>query len=428
MADQGNPLGDLTIGITGDFSDLESQLEGAQEAAATAGQAIADAFTTAATTGTDQLEQFASAANDAIGSVSTEAIDGVGQSLDDVAGSTGPAAQGLSDVGSAAHEASAGAEDAEGGLEGLAEQLVAVGEALAITEGLQELGSEALSAADGITRASIALTAITGSGEQAQETIEGLEQIGQSDGLAMPSLLSAATRMQQLLGPGADVVDVLQSVADGAAVMGTSIDQAANMFDRMAASGTANARSLTSLGLSTTTLAAAIDEVTGSTDTLSANASTAFKALDQSTRIQVLQEALSGLAGTAEQVANQTFGGQWTALANAWEAVMVQVGQAILPVIASLVQLTKTDIVPFIQSAVEAFRSLPGPIQDVVVSAALLGPILIAGTAALGALAIGINGLTELVPNIVSLFGSLAVAEETAGLSRQRPAPQHMAH
>ncbi len=475
MADGSNPLGDLTIGITGDFSDLEKQLEGAQEAAQEAGQAIADALTTAANSaGGDAWEDFANSVNtafdtassgasdlsdalgtvdDAAGSASDaldeitgdalsavsdaagEASDALGEAsdsagetsdalgevedasgsaseaIDEISDSAGEAADALSELGDSSEEAGEGAEEAEGGLEGLAEQLVAVGEALAITEGLEELGDEALEAADGITKASIALTAITGSGEQAQETIEGLEEIGQSDGLAMPSLLSAATRMQQMLGPSTDVVDVLQSVADGAAIMGTSIEQASNMFDRMASSGTANARSMVSLGLNLNTLADAMNQVTGTSDYLSTNVAAAFKALpDAATRAEVLQTALQGLAGTAEQVANQTFGGQWTTLANAWEAVMVQVGQAILPVINDLIQFTKTEIIPFVLQAVQAFNQLPAPIKDIVVAIGLLGPVVIAGTAALGALAIGINGLTELVPNVIALVTGLGTA------------------
>lgn len=351
MADE---LGDLNVNITGDFSELESSLEGAQAAAATAGAKIGEAL-------------------------------------------------------------SSGAKTAETGLDGLYTKLIEVGEALAITEGMREFGAAALEAADNITRASIALTAITGSAEKAEGTLQGLEELGMKDGLAMPSLLTASTRMQQLLGPGADVAHILGVIADGAAVMGTDIGQAANMFDRMAASGVANARSLTSLGLSTTTLAEAINTVTGRTDVMADSATKAFKALDQSQRIQVLEQALSGLAGTAEEVAKRTFGGQWIILSDQWEQIMVEVGNALLPVITELTNFGKTEILPFLKSVVDGFTSLPAPIKDT----AAAGALAVAGFSALvtgaAGLALGLNLLRGLWPAVVEGFSALATAWGFAG-------------
>jgi TP901 family phage tail tape measure protein len=93
---------------------------------------------------------------------------------------------------------------------------------------------------------------------------------------------------------------------------------------------------------------------------------------DQATQVDVFNAALSSLGGTAQQVAEQTFGGQWQQLANAWEQIMVQVGQAILPVVSDLVQFTKTDILPFVKEMVSDFNALPGPVKDAAVAVALL--------------------------------------------------------
>jgi len=311
MADSGSEnIGNIDVSIGADYSPLQAAFSAAQDAAQQAGADIADA-----------LVSGAAGAGD-IGDEISGQLDQIGPSADDAAGS-------LEGFAGAAGDAGEASEEGASKLAEMAEQLAAVGEALVITEGLRELGSEALGAADSITRASLALTQITGSGDTAKETIEGLEQLGMADGLSMPSLLSAATRMQAILGPSADVVGELATVANGAAVMGTDIETAATKFDQMATAGTASARTLTSLGISLAGLATALNQVIPGSDATASSVAAMFKALDQSQRVDVLNQALSSLGGTAQTVAEQTFGGQWQQLANAWEGIMVQVGQAI---------------------------------------------------------------------------------------------------
>ena len=302
------------------------------------------------------------------------------------------AAHGLDDLGDSAGHAAEGAQEAEGSLAAMAEQLTAVGESLVITEGLRELGTEALGAADSITHASIALTTITGSGETAKETIEGLESLGMADGLAMPALLTAATRMQQLLGPGADVVGLLGTIANGAAAMGTDIGSAADMFDRMAANGQVMSRSLGSVGLTMQQLATAVNQVNPELGATAVNLTSVFKTLDQEDRIAALQIAFQGLAGVAQQVAEQTFGGQWQQLANAWEGIMVEVGRAILPVVSDLTDFTKTEILPFVKEMVTDFNALPGPIKDAAAGFALATAAIIPLTGGLAAVGLAVFG------------------------------------
>ena len=179
----------------------------------------------------------------------------------------------------------------------MAEKLAAVGEALVITEGLREFGSEALNAADAITHASIALTTMTGDSAAAEETIKGLESLGMADGLAMPSLLTAAQRMTAILPPGTDVVGVLGKVADGASVMGTDIESAAQRFDLMVNAGTLSGRALTSVGLSLTAVTDALNTFNPTANATADTVTAMFKALDPGDRITVLETALSGLGG-----------------------------------------------------------------------------------------------------------------------------------
>lgn len=406
MADTGEEIiGGVGVTISGDYSSLAASYATAQSDAEAAGQAVAEAFNEGVG-GVADAADIVTAALDPIG----PAADGAGESLDTFAG--------------AATQAGESSQEASGGLASMAEQLAAVAEALVITEGLKELGTEALGAADSITHASIALTTITGSGDQAHETIEGLEQLGMQDGLAMPSLLTAATRMQQLLGPGTDVVGLLGTIANGAATMGTDIGSAADMFDRMAANGQVMSRSLGSVGLTMQGLADAANQVNPALGATATNLTTVFKTMDQSDRVAALQIAFQGLGGVAQQVAEQTFGGQWQQLADQWEAIMVQVGQALLPVITDLLDFAKTDIAPFIQSLVSGFNELPGPIKDTAVAVALVAAAVVPLAGVAAAAAIGLNGLAEAATLLglssaeaAPTVAGLGAASEGAGVS-----------
>ena len=395
MADDVNSeiIGGIGISITGDYSDLKASYSQAQSDAAAAGQAVAGAFN-------DGVDSVASA-----GTVVSEALTGIGEAADSTDASLGN----FSEAAEAAGESSG---QAAGTLGEMAEQLTAIGEALVITEGLSEFGSEALSAADSITTASIALTKFTGDANETQETIEGLESLGMADGLSMPSLLTASQRMTALLPEGTDVVSVLGQIADGAAVMGTDVGTAANAFDRIVASGSVNARQLVQIGQSLETLSTAFNVVTGGANSTASSVAAMMKSLDDEGRIAVLTQSLSVLGGTAEQVAEQTFGGQWQQLANAWESTMVQVGQALLPVISDLTAFAKTDVLPFIQNLVSDFNSLPGPIKDVVVGIGLLAAAVIPLTGLAAAAAIGLNGIVDAATKLGIISGESAIAED----------------
>ena len=443
-------IGGVNITIGGDYSQLQADFAEAQTAAATAGSNIADAFTGAAASVTTFDDAVTSAV--ASGQTLAQAIAGASDSIDEVGSSAAAASGDVADLSDSADQlgaAAGGAGDAAGGAAGnidqfgasassagaeaeesatqlgrMSEGFLALGEALAITEGMKEFGQEALAASDSITTASIALTTLTGSADKAHDTIEQLEALGMQDGLAMPPLLTAAQRMTALLPPGTDVVGLLGHIADGAKAMGTSVEQAANRFDMITNAGTLSVRALTSMGLSLTRVAAAMNTVDPSADATTTSVTAMFKAMDPGQRVQVLETALQGLAGTAQQVATQTFGPQWQQLANAWEQVMVQVGQAILPVISDLLQFTKTEIVPFIQDMVDSFNNLPGPIKDLAVGLALVTAAAVPLTAGIAALGLGLAGIQELIPAVNIVLGAFgftaaatAVEEDAAAVA-----------
>lgn len=340
------------------------------------------------------------------------AVDAVSPSMQEMANdieragnSAGTAAPKIKDVGDESASAGAHAHEAGGSFAEMAEKLAAVSEALVITEGMREFGAEALKASDNITKVSIALGTITGSAEQAEGTIQGLEKLGMSDGLSFPSLYTAGTRMQQLLGPGADVVGILGKIADGASVMGTDIGSAANAFDRLVTSGNASAKTLIPLGLNMESLAAAMNKLYPSLDATSESAKKLFKdALNDNGRIAVLQTALEGLGGTAQKVADQTFGGQWQRLENQWEQVMAEVGKALMPAITALTDFA-SQVASAIKETVDWFNQLSAPVKEAAVDFGLLVAAIVPVAGALSGVALAFSGLASLGEVTAALFG-----------------------
>lgn len=355
MADSEN-IGGIDVSITGDYSSLQASFASAQTDAAAAGTKIADAFNGSAATGTDTL---------------------------------------ASSMGN------------------LAQQMAAVGSALVITDGLKDFGQAALDASDTITRAQISLTTLTGSATQASGEISQLESLAEQDGLSMPNLLTAATRMQSLLGAGADVPGLLTSLANAAAVSGQDIGSAANALDRIATSGTVAARQLTPLGLNLTDVANAFNTLTNSSEATELNISAVLKTLSEPERVLVMQTALQKLGDVAQQVADQTFGGQWNQLVAQWNQVLVSAGNALEPVIADLVQLAKTDIVPTLQGIADAFSALPAPVKDTLVDVALLVAAMAPLAAAIGTVAIAVKGWSALTDATLALKALAAQSVET---------------
>lgn len=433
--------GELYVSITGDISALLSALQQGEDAAKAAGEAISSSldlgdaarpFEALGTAAQTMGAQAAAAAGD-MQELSNEAQTagqeaagaetgwrGLYEQIEQTGSGSAAAGASVHELGQETQETGHHAEEAESGMKGLAEQIIAIGEALVITEALKEFGQEALEAADNVTRATISLTALQGSAQVAGVTIEELEKLGMQDGLAFPALLTAGQRMVNFLGEGANVPELMAKIADGAAVAQSEIGNAATAFDRLATAGTASSRTLMPLGLSLQNIADAMNKVIPGANETAASAAKAFKALDQSERVNVLSTALDRLKGIAKDTAEQTFGGQWQALANQWEAIMKDVGEALLPVIRSLTDFAKTDVLPFLKSIVEGFQSIPAPAQEVVIAIGLMATAAVPLTAGLGAIALGLSGLEGLFPAVTGMmatFGTEAAAtavEETA--------------
>jgi trimeric autotransporter adhesin len=389
----GSGAGDLIITVGGDLSGFEAALDSipgiAQSAFADVQGAIANVDWSDVGTGVN-------AAADSLDNLGT-ATAAAASDLADTTAATVPLADGLETAGSAATDAAAAvqtlppaldtvtesATEAEGGLAGMAEQLVALGEALAVTEGLKALGEEALTAYGNIEQATISISALTGSSSQAAETIEGLETLATSDALSFPSLVAADQKMTALGFSAAQTNQIMNDAANAAAATGNSFDQVANAIDRMALSGAAGGRQLAALGISAQTLGA----IMGTTAT---GVTAAFKALDQSDRLAVLDQALSKFAGDAA-LAAQSINGAWQNLKTAWDFVLEDLGSALAPVVQAIAGLISGVVLPAIKMFVDSLNALPGPMRDAVVLFGVAVVAIAPLSIALGGLALGLS-------------------------------------
>ncbi len=350
MSDQ--IIGDVSVQISGDASELEKSFAEAQSASTQAAGAIADAF-----------------------------------NKPDVA------------------------KPMEEGIQGLAEQFVALGEALVVTEGLKEFGQEALTAFGTVQSVTIGIEQLTGSVEKADEVVGQIKELAATEPFAFPEIAPTIQKMVALGVSAEQIPGVMHAVADAAAATGNSFQQVANSFDRMTLSGTINARSLVQLGVNTQQLGVAMGVAA---DQVKA----AFLAMDQSQRIEVLEAALGKFAGAAEAQA-QGIAGAWQIFQNQFEEVMVSVGEALAPVVSSMLSFTK-GLLEDAQAIVQAFIAIPEPIRDFIVVVGLAAAAIVPLTAAVSGIGfawIGIQSAGTALSGILSAIGvsgGEAAAGETA--------------
>lgn len=439
MPDGSENIGGINVSIGGDYSPLKDAFSEAQSAAQAAGKDISDALVAGAASGpnlgkdiadqlslidpavsqaTGSLNEFDSAASQAAawaaildGSINTMAAD-----LQPVAGEASQAAAGVQGLGQEAANAAPKVDASATSMEDLVKQMLAVKSALVITKAIQDFGQSALDASDSFTKAEISLTVLTGSAAKANDEITQLVSLAEQDGLSMPNLFTAATRMQALVGAAAPVPAILAQLANAGAVSGQGIDAAANAFDRMVTSGSAAARTLLPLGINLEDLVKSFNSLTGTTEATTTNINTLFKSLSETERVQVLTDALNKLNGVAAEAAAKTFGGQWAQLVAQWAEVMKAAGDALLPVIAALVEFTKQDIVPFVKGMVDAFGSLPEPLKDVTIALGGAGFALIPLIAGLGSIGLALKGFSAL-GGIIKDIRDFTIATDAATIA-----------
>lgn len=406
------------------------------EAMAAAVQSAGEVASTAFEGGAEGAQSFAGA-TEAAGSAAGQAAaqlslfdEAIQVPYEDAAGQLNMFATELEPIPAAASSAAealggmaAGAESAKSGLqetvpaveqttsslEGMVQSLVAVGAALAFTEKLVEFGHAALEAADAVDDASTAMGLLSGNADQAAVDVGRLRDVANDQALSFPEILQASTRMTAFLGSTQPVPGVLRAVGDSAAVMGSSITAASGSFERIIASGDLSQRSLMRLGLT-------LNDVAKAMNTTADKAKDAFKELDQSQKIEVMEKALGKFEGAAAKLSNDGLGALVRA-GNAFNVVLEELGKALDPVIKSVADFVATQIVPFLQDMVKAFEALPDPVKNTVIGIGLLAAAIVPIAAAIGGVSVAFGALTTALAPVGAALAGLGSAMTGVGAS-----------
>jgi hypothetical protein len=227
-------------------------------------------------------------------------------------------------------------EEAEAGGEGLhkfLEFVLELSAAAGLSMGIAELAKEAGELFATVQKATISLTALTGSSQQAEETIERLKDMSLATATSFEELVSETQRMTaQLQGTGVTAEEIqaaLHGAAETAAATGRPFEGIATALQRITVSGMVTGRTMLALGINTQDLAKAMgvasDEV-----------SKAFKALDESDRLDKLTEAMQRYDGTAEKIAASS-AGTWKNLWQQIEFFLEELGKLTVPVLTPVV-------------------------------------------------------------------------------------------
>lgn len=393
MAGDNEPIGSLPIEITGDFSELQTALNDAASAAQAGSDQIVDALQgvieASGLAGGDlavfqsvleadqqagielaqslqDLSQSAASVGETVAGAAVTALEQLETAEQGAGEGASQASQELDELASNSEHANEAAEQGESAWGEFGETLLEFGGIALTAEGLKELATEALETYGNVEKATIALTALTGSAGEATETIENLKTLALTDALSFPSLVQADQRMTAFGFSAEAIPGVLQAAADAAAATGRNFDTVTNSIERMSLSGTAGARQLATLGITLGDLATALN-------TTDADAKQAFKDLDVSDRVEAITDALSKYEGVAESVAQGVLG-QFQNLKTQTEFIFESIGQAVAPAAQAFMSFASDVVLPEVQNIANAYKDWSGSVTD------LLGTLSQAGS------------------------------------------------
>lgn len=291
----------------------------------------------------------------------------------------------------------------------VAGQLTALAEGLAFTEALKSFGEEALKTFGQIEKVNISLTALTGDAEGAAASIEHLKDVALSNALSFPALVEASQRMTAFGFETEKIPQLLQAAADAAAATNKDFSETADKIDRIVLSGNTSAKALSGLGLSLKDLGDVMGVSAGEVTAL-------FKTLDQGLRMDIVTAALQKYESVAAETA-KGIAGQWQALQTQVEFVFEAIGKALAPVVGQVVEFMKTQIVPYIQSLVDAFNHLSQPVKDAIVGFGLLLVAIVPIVTALAGIGLAVAGLSAIGPAMAGIgVAALAVMPEVVAI------------
>lgn len=343
MADE--PIGSVSVNITGDYGELGKDFDAAVALAVEKGATLADAINQALAA-IDPSQT--TAALGAVGEAAQTAGEQASAGMEAIGTAATPATEAVTGLGEAAAHAKDGAHD-------LLETLLQFTGVEITLEAIKEAITEMVTVFSTVEKASISLTALSGSAEEAEATIDRLKN--QAMATATP-FLELVQAQQKLTAAFVDneaaytqIPGVLHAASEAAAATGGSFATAANAIERIGLSGMVSGRMLVSLGLSADELAAKIGVATE-------DIAKAFKQMDPSERIQYIVEALGKFEGTAEAVASGV-AGQMQRLKTEWEFLLEDMGKALAPLASQWIRFVDDVIKNLDMLAVDLQKAVP---------------------------------------------------------------------
>lgn len=335
MADES--IGNLVVEITGDYSELQGQLDAAASSAEASANTIAEAFDK------PSVGSEMAASIEAVGTASTQTAGDVATLGEDSQSAVAPmealgsAAQGaatpIEEVATSTEHASSAAHEGHDAFGELGEKLLELGAVLGIATGLEELAHEAVTAFATVESVTVGLTQLTGSAEQADEAIAKIKEMAASEPFSFPEIAPTAQRLVALGVALEDLPRVLQAAADAASATGNSFDAVAGALGRIEVTGQVSARQLVNLGISwkdlATTMGVTIEQAQ---ELMKKNGQTAEE--DMAAVLATINDKFAG----ATQAQAETVSGQWKIFKNDWEELMVGIGEAVEPAVKAIIE------------------------------------------------------------------------------------------
>ncbi len=370
-------VGDLVVQITGDYSKLDADIQQAAQVAASGAGTIASSFGSAATavdtfeqrigalvesghTLAEALEKVSaqdlSASFAATGNAAAQAaqqIDLFDEAIQvpyaDAAGQLNMFTTALEPIQGAAQGAATSLEKLTTGVppppmvqgatdafDGLGSTLLGFAGIALTAQGAFAILKEAFGQFELIEQTSVAFEHLTGSASAAAAMIADAKTVALNFQAPFEGVLQAEKRFTSFGVEVEKIPGLLRTAADAAAATGTGFDSIASSMERMIESGNVATRSLVQLGLNISDLAT----VMGVAD---ADVKEAFKDLDQSERISVMEQALQKFSGTAEAM-DQTVSGAFSDLSLQAKFALGEVGQAMAPAIVYFTKIQEAAI------------------------------------------------------------------------------------
>ncbi len=315
-------------------------------------------------------------------------------------------------------ESGEAAHEAESGFGEMAEKLIALGEALAVTEVLKEFVSEALSAYSAVQQFSASMEALTGSAEASKEVLEEIEGIAATKPFSFGELAGAAQKMAAFGLEAEKIPEVLTAAGDASRATGNSFDAIAGALAKIELNGQVTGRQLVQLGVSWKDLAASMGtSISEAQDRLKKGGQDAQKDLED------VLAAVEAKFGQFSQVP-LSIGQQFTVLENQMHQVFAGIGAAIAPVATQLVAGLGA-VLDILKSVTEHFNALPDPIRNTIVVLGLAAAAIVPLTAAAGGFGLALMGVQAGTKILAELLGQLGIAEGENAVAAEADAVAH---